>query len=118
VSRPRPADVGDAQDLLCVKELFVPRTNRHVAALAPAVKSAGDRLAGRDALHRARLESLRLDDLEAGGPYEGQLAAGHVLAGGADGEPLDQPLQPVDGRPATVVTIARALGKVLEAEEA
>jgi hypothetical protein len=52
-----------------------------------------------DALHGAGLEPLGFDDLESGGLDEGQLAAGEMLTGRADGDSFEEPLGGLDRRP-------------------
>jgi hypothetical protein len=42
--------------------------------------------AGLDAFDRACLEPLAFDDVETGRPHRGELAAGEVFTGGADGQ--------------------------------
>jgi hypothetical protein len=52
-----------------------------------------------NALHRAGLQPFGFNDLETGGPDEGQLAAGEVLVGRPDGDPFEEPLGGVDRWP-------------------
>jgi hypothetical protein len=52
-----------------------------------------------DALHGAGLQPFGFGDLESGGLDEGELAAGEVLTGRADGDPFQEPLGGVNRRP-------------------